>query len=394
MGSGGSKKAAEKAEAKAEPEKKPEAGETPAATPAAAPAATPAAAGPAAAIPAAPLAHWTPPADEVADGPYQIVDPPPPFVVEGLKLAGGVVSDHADVREGRVIQVAKHPSEHMMHYWLKVEYGPGQIAFVHTLMSCGWNSDHCIRAVGDASFPPDEKNLPVSTEAAPAAEDAGEGPSDDAVYKLMEPAEDFVLEGLKSCGGIVADKDDVKHGKILQVAKHPHEPRMQYWLKVEYGESKVALVHMLMSCGWTSDQLLLDVGDVQLPLDPKNMPTSKEGDEGAGGVPLPDLKPADYVQEFVDPSHLDAISSNPFLRSVFPEASEGQVKSIWRGPKGFWLEVSGEPEATRYGAHFLEPEGGRLEEGEHYVINCAVKLGPDEEFPPEPLSTSGKAVAF
>lgn len=381
MGSGGSKKAAEKTEAKAEPEKKPEAGETPAATPAAAPAATP----------AAPAAALETPAME--DGPYTIVDPPEDFVVEGLKLAGGVVSDHADVREGRVIQVAKHPSEHMMQYWLKVEYGTGQIAFVHTLMSCGWNSDHCIRGVGDASFPPDEKNLPVSTETAPA-EDAGEGPSDDAVYKLMEPAEDFVLQGLKSCGGIVADNDEVKHGKILQVAKHPHEPRMHYWLKVEYGESKVALVHMLMSCGWTSDELLLDVGDVQLPLDPKNMPTSKEGDGGAGGVPLPDLKPADYVQEFVDPSHLDAISSNPLLRSVFPEASEGQVKSIWRGPTGFWLEVQGEPEMTRYGAHFLEPEGGRLEEGQQYVINCAVKLAPDEEFPPEPLSTSGKAVAF
>ena len=49
-----------------------------------------------------------------------------------------------------------------------------------------------------------------------------------------------------------------------------------------------------------------------------------------------------------------------------------------RLPQRF-LEVSGEPEAT---------------EGQQYVINCAVKLGPDEEYPPELLSTSGKAVAF
>jgi len=383
MGSGGSKKAADKAAEKAD--KPAEAAPAVAAPAAAAPAgAAPAGAAPAEA--AAPAALEGPRDDAV----YRVMDPPEDFVVEGLKLAGGAVSDHPDVQEGKVLQVAKHPEEHFMQYWLKVEYGSGQIAFVHTLMSCGWNSDNVIRGVGDAQFPPDPKNLPVSAEAAPAAAPAApeEGPMDDAVYNIVDPPEDFVVQGLTSCGGIVADNQDVKQGKVLQVAKHPQEPRMHYWLKVEYGSSQVALVHMLMSCGWTSDKLLLDVGDVQFPPDPKNLPTPKEGPA------LPDLKRADYDQEFVDPSHLDAIATNPSLKSVFPEASSGQVRSIWRGPTGFWLEVTGEPEGTRYGAHFLEPEGGHLEEGQQYVINCAVQLPEDEEFPPEPRTTKGKAVAF
>ena len=388
MGSGGSKKSADKAAEK--PETKPaepaagyEAGKDAKAEAApAAPAAAPAAA--AEASPAA--APLEVPTDDAV---YKIVDPPEDFVVEGLKLAGGVLSDHPDVREGKVLQVAKHPEEHMMQYWLKVEYS-GQIAFVRTLMSCGWNSSHVIRGVGDAQFPPDPKNLPVSAEVAPAPAPAApeEGPTDDAVYKIVDPPEDFVVQGLQSCGGIVADSE-VKHGKVVQVAKHPHEPRMHYWLKVEYGSSQVALVHMLMSCGWTSDQLLLDVGDVAFPPDPKNLPTS-----GGGDKPLPDLKPADYAQEFVDPSHQEAIATNESLKATFPEASVGQVRSMWRGPTGIWVEVTGEPGNTRYGAHFLEPEDQPHEEGQPYVMNCAVRLAEEEEFPPEPKAAKGKAVAF
>jgi len=198
------------------------------------------------------------------------MDPPEDFVVEGLKLAGGAVSDHDDVRQGKVLQVAKHPEEHMMQYWLKVEYGSGKIAFVHTLMSCGWNSSQVIRGVGDAQFPPDPNNLPVSTDA-PAAAEALEAPTDDAVYKIMDPPEDFVVQGLPPCGGIAADNDAVRQGKVLQVAKHPEESRMQYWLKIEYGSSQIAFLHMLMSCGWTSDKLLLDVGDAAFPPDSNHL---------------------------------------------------------------------------------------------------------------------------
>lgn len=181
MGSGGSKKSADKVAEKAD---KPAEAAPAAAAPAAAPAATPAEA----AAPAAAAA----PEGPIDDAVYQVVDPPEDFVVEGLKLAGGAVSDHPDVQEGKVLQVAKHPQEHMMQYWLKVEYGSGQIAFVHTLMSCGWNSDNVIRAVGDAQFPPDPKNLPASAEVAPAAAPAApeEGPVDDAVYNIVDPPED------------------------------------------------------------------------------------------------------------------------------------------------------------------------------------------------------------
>lgn len=48
---------------------------------------------------------------------------------------------------------------------------------------------------------------------------------------------------------MVSTHEDVKCGKVLAVAKHPTGRRMDYWLKVEYGDSKTALVHMLMSCG-------------------------------------------------------------------------------------------------------------------------------------------------
>ena len=356
MGSGGSKKAAEAA--KAEPKQEPVA--EPTAEPKAEPKAEPTGGTEGAAAPFAPMA---------ADGPYKIVDPED-FVVESLKLAGGVLEENADVREGKVLQVAKHPDEHMMEYWLKVEYGTAQVAFVHTLMSCGWNSSHCIRNVGDAQFPPDEKNLPVSLpsdEAEPA-----EGP-----YKIVDP-EDFVVEGVKSCGGQLTGKDAIKHGKVLQVAKHPQESRMDYWLKVEY-DSKIAFVHMLMSCGWTSTEVLEDVGDAAFP--PEK------------GAELPDLKPDDYAQEFVCPEHQDAIEKDEKLKAAFPEFSDfdknSDMKAIWRGPTGFWLEVN--CKGSRYGVHYLEPEGAGPES---WAINCAVKLAEDEEFPPEPRTTRGKAVAF
>lgn len=47
----------------------------------------------------------------------------------------------------------------------------------------------------------------------------------------------------------MSDHEDVRSGKVLAVAKHPTDYRMDYWLKVEYGDSKIAFVHMLMSCG-------------------------------------------------------------------------------------------------------------------------------------------------
>ena len=259
----------------------------------------------------------------------------------------------------------------------------GKIAFVHTMMSCGWTYNNAMLDVGEAAFPPVSKSMPEG--------EGGEGDGEDAepLYKLLDSPEDFVVKGLQSCGGALTGHDDVKQGKVLQVAKHPVEPRMNYWLKVEY-EGKIALVHMLMSCGWTSDNLIEDVGDVAFPPDPNNLPVSK-----GGAVELPDLKPADYAQEFVDPSHQEAIATDPKLKSAFPEASVGDVKSIWRGPTGFWLEVVGEPERTRYGAHFLQDyDAPPPAEGEKYIINCAVRLAQDEEFPPEPRATRGKAVAF
>ena len=352
-----------------------------------------------------------------ADGLYKITDPPENFVVEGLKCAGGVVSDHDDVREGKVVQVAKHPEGSMLQYWLKVEYGSGKIAFVHTLMSCGWNSDQVIRNVGDAQFPPDPKNLPKpkgddqpppkakeeelpkpkEDDVASAKGDDPTGmepPVDEAIYKIMDPPESFVVEGLAVNSRLRMDHPELCDAKVLQVAKHP-EDRMLYWMKVEDSSGKISLVHTLMRCGWTYDKAILDVGDVSFPPDPKALPESHAGggDGGeAAAVELPDLKPGDYVQEFVDPSHQDAIATDPKLKSVFPEASVGDVKSIWRGPTGFWLEVVGEPEMTRYGAHFLDSE--ETAGVGPYTITCAVKLASDEEFPPEPRSTRGKAVAF
>ena len=35
----------------------------------------------------------------------------------------------------------------------------------------------------------------------------------------------------------------------------------------------------------------------------------------------------------MDPSHLDAVATNADLLAAFPEASKGEVKSLWRGPK-------------------------------------------------------------
>ena len=207
----------------------------------------------------------------------------------------------------------------------------------------------------------------------------------DEVYKITDSPEAFIVSGLECASGAIEDHEEVRYGKVVQVAKHPQEMVMQYWLKVEYGEEKkIAFVHTLMSCGWMSTKVLCDVGDAQFPPQPE--PELKPPG-------LPDLKPADYEQEFVDPSHLEAIKSDANLKSAFPEMSAGQVKSIWRGPTGFWLEVVAEPGRTRYGAHFLEPEGSVPGEGP-YVCNCAVMLPEEEEFPPEPLSTSGKAVVF
>ncbi|CAJ1378874.1 unnamed protein product [Effrenium voratum] len=341
------------------------------------------AAAPAAAAPAAPAE--TP----AADGLYKITENDTDFVIEGLNLAGGAISDHEDVRVGKVVQVAKHPEEFMMQYWLKVEYGESKIAFVHTMMSCGWNSSAVIRDVGDAQFPPDPNNLPAGKpkEAAPVAAEDSFFP--EPVYTLVEAPEAFVLESLKIAGGEVSRHKDIQHeGKVLQVAKHPEEMRMQYWLKVEYGDSKIAFVHTFMSCGWNSDYVLRDVGEAQFP----PPPTSLMGPPEAGAGPLPDLKPSDYAMEFVDPSHQEAIKTDADLKSAFPEMSEGDVKSIWRGPTGFWLEVVAEPDRTRYGAHFLQDEESRPEPP--YKCNCAVRLAADEEFPPEPLVTKGKAVAF
>ncbi|CAL1154292.1 unnamed protein product [Cladocopium goreaui] len=200
--------------------------------------------------------------------------------------------------------------------------------------------------------------------------------ADDVVYQIVDP-EDFVLQGLPPCGGIVSDHEDVRSGKVLAVAKHPTDHRMDYWLKVEYGDSKIAFVHMLMSCGWTSNKLMLDVGDVAFP-------PGQQATEGSS-VPLPDLDPGNYDQEFVVPSHLEAIETNAKLKSVFPEASRGQVKSVWRHNDRFWLEVTSE--GTCYGAHFIEAEEG----SEVYYLTCAVKLPEDEDFPPAPLTTRGEA---
>eukprot|EP00435_Cladocopium_sp_Y103_P047501 s999_g14.t1 len=222
-----------------------------------------------------------------------------------------------------------------------------------------------------------------------------EVPLDDVVYQIVDSPEDFVLQGLQACGGIMSDHEDVRSGKVLAVAKHPTDYRMDYWLKVEYGDSKTAFVHMLMSCGslaaalvhpsfggWTSNKLMLDVsGDVAFPPGPKST-------TAGSSVPLPDLDPGNYDQEFVVPSHLEAIETNAKLKSVFPEASRGQVRSVWRHDDRFWLEVTSE--GTCYGAHFIEPEEG----SEVYYLTCAVKLPEDEEFPPAPLTTRGEAVAF
>lgn len=38
-----------------------------------------------------------------------------------------------------------------------------------------------------------------------------------------------------------------------------------------------------------------------------------------------DLNPDDYEQEFVDPSHIEAIETNDKLKSVFPEVCSGQA---------------------------------------------------------------------
>lgn len=69
------------------------------------------------------------------------------------------------------------------------------------------------------------------------------------VYEIVDSPEAFIVDGLYSCAGSAGEHEDVMTGKVLAVAKHPGEHRMQYWLKVEYGEARVALVHMLMSCG-------------------------------------------------------------------------------------------------------------------------------------------------
>lgn len=137
------------------------------------------------------------PAEVKGDGPYQIVDPPEDFVVEGLKVCGGAVEEHEDVRGGKVLQVAKHPEEHMMQYWLKVEYGPSEIAFVHMLMSCGWSSNHVLRNVGDASFPPDPPSLPQPEADAPEAPAADvEVLTGEELYTIADPPESFVVQGL------------------------------------------------------------------------------------------------------------------------------------------------------------------------------------------------------
>ena len=61
-------------------------------------------------------------------------------------------------------------------------------------MSCGWTSDHVIREVGDAQFPPDPQNVPASetaprAEAEAAAADAADlevpGPGGDEPYTIF-----------------------------------------------------------------------------------------------------------------------------------------------------------------------------------------------------------------
>ena len=208
---------------------------------------------------------------------------------------------------------------------------------------------------------------------------------EDVVYEIVDSPEAFIVDGLYSCAGSAGEHEDVMTGKVLAVAKHPGEHRMQYWLKVEYGEARVALVHMLMSCGWMSDQVILDVGnDVTFPPDPHNLPKSAE----SSAVPLPDLNPDDYEQEFVDPSHIEAIETNDKLKSVFPEVCSGQVQSMWRNDDKLWVQVMAD--GTCYGAHFLESEEG----SQVYHLTCAVKLAEDEGFPPAPMTTRGQAVAF
>lgn len=94
-----------------------------------------------------------------------------------------------------------------------------------------------------------------------------------------------------------------------------------------------------------------------------------------------DLNPDDYEQEFVDPSHIEAIETNDKLKSVFPEVCSGQaslqfsdedfpgvfwgskwkthswqVQSMWRNDDKLWVQVMAD--GTCYGAHFLESEEG------------------------------------
>ena len=57
-------------------------------------------------------------------------------MVQGRQACGGIVSDHEDVRSGKVLAVAKHPADRM-DYWLKVGYRDSKTALVHMLMSCG-----------------------------------------------------------------------------------------------------------------------------------------------------------------------------------------------------------------------------------------------------------------
>ena len=53
----------------------------------------------------------------------------------------------------------------------------------------------------------------------------------------MDAPEAFILESLQSC-----ESTAVQEGKVIQVAKHPSEHVMQYWLKVASWASLIVVV--------------------------------------------------------------------------------------------------------------------------------------------------------
>ena len=90
-----------------------------------------------------------------------------------------------------------------------------------------------LRNVGDASFPPDPQTVPQPEADAPQAPAADvEVLTGEELYKIADPPESFVVQGLQSCAGMVAEREDIQNAKVVKVAKHPSEGVMRYWLQV------------------------------------------------------------------------------------------------------------------------------------------------------------------